>query len=133
VGLWKIETGIYGEQERWVPAFRGDWPDVGDAPCPVCMGELIRRKTQPERGRILQDHWKLELRHARMVKAGLTPEPLPEPPHVPTVYFYDRACYRGPHGFVRSSGEHRSSGPALVGTLPALRVHSRTGDWGERE
>lgn len=43
MGTWRIEPGLYGEQERWIPDFAGEWPDVPEPPCAVCHGELIRR------------------------------------------------------------------------------------------
>jgi hypothetical protein len=95
MGTWRIETGIYGEQERWRPDHIGDWPyQASDAPlsdgllpppCPECGGELLRRVTFPRPDKAIMHY---EVRH-----------------------------YRGPHGIVRPGGQGPSHAVAGIGDV----------------
>lgn len=130
MGRWRQEQGPYGEEERWIPDFRGEWPDVPEPPCPVCSGELVRRTTTPAAGQSAFRRRRLEAQHAAAVRMGLNPPPLPEPEPVQTVVIYRRSCYRGPHGWTRPAGDgERTGGAALVGSMPELARAARTGDW----
>jgi hypothetical protein len=87
MGTWRIEPGLYGEQERWRPDFHGDWPyQAGDAPlsdgllpppCPECVGELIRRVSFPRPDHPVMHY---EVRHYRGAH-GIRRPGSPEPSH----------------------------------------------------
>jgi hypothetical protein len=132
MGRWRIENGLYGEQERWIPDFRGEWPVVPEPPCPVCSGELVRRTTYPMAG-LLMLHWRrLMVLHAAAEKAGQNPGLVPPVPEPEPYTHYMRLCYRGPHGYSRNgSGEvPRGPGqPQTVGRILELAPPKKTRDW----
>lgn len=132
MGTWRIESGLYGEQERWVPDFHGEWPQgVGD-PCAVCVGELIRRTVYPTSGREWFAYHRERAKYEAIKRSGRDAVE-PQPPTPAGFTHYEVRCYRGPHGLSRPGPDGRSSGPTLVGTLPTLSRPLRTRDWASGE
>ncbi len=142
MGVWRIESCLYGERERWRPDSAGDWPATDPEsrdfrlgcvppPCEVCGGELTRRLLQPQRPALVR-YQALEARRNELIAAGHEMPPLPAAPVVDSIWHYDRACYRTLHGWARP-GVPLQDGPALVGSLPALQRAQRTGDWHKGE
>jgi hypothetical protein len=99
MGVWRIEQGIYGEQERWVPGFPGDWPsDSGfEKPCPTCGSDLYRRKISPNRRRIQETAARNAAIIAACEKRGDAPPVMPEPERLIEYYAYEARCYIRKH------------------------------------
>lgn len=99
MGLWRIESCVYGEIERWIPAFPGDWPhDSGfTKPCKVCGSDLYRRKVSPNRRHIAEQLARNAAILAACEKRGDTPPLLPEPERLIEHYEYDARCYLRRH------------------------------------
>lgn len=145
MGTWRIEHAIYGEQERWIPAFTGDWPadldptnrspSLGILPplCRKCGGELTRRTVTPDANAIAFHRARAEQRLARQIAEGHDPVPLPPPETPMRVTQYDVACYRGPHRLTSRGGDGvRGGAPERVGAKLELVPAMRTTDWANR-
>lgn len=122
MGRWRPETSPpYGEQERWIPEFRGDWPaDATEIPCPACFGELTRRSVSPDA--VILEREQRRRDQATKV-AQLRGEPVPEFPPLPAPriqWVYRQSCYRSAHRL--------EEGTRTVELTPA----ARTADWTDR-
>lgn len=138
MGTWRIESYLYGERERWIPDFIGDWPAdenplthtttrIIPDPCPVCDGELTRRTVTPTALRLRWEYTRALSDWQTAMGAGASP-PKPVPGIPVQIVLYDLACYAKRHRWAppKHTGDDAKRPPVEIGELvPAVR----TSDW----